>query len=54
MSAEGGKVDSKVMFSEYAISLEPVVKERYKEISDWDRSISRSVTETSARMFASC
>ena len=30
-SAEDGKVDSKLMFSEYAVSLEPVAKERYKE-----------------------
>ena len=30
-NAEDGKVDSKLMFSEYAVSLEPVVKERYKE-----------------------
>ena len=29
-NAEDGKVDSKLMFSEYAVSLEPVVKERYK------------------------
>ena len=56
MSAEDGKVDSKLMFSDHAVSLEPVVKERYKEkiISYRDRSISHSVAETSARMFASC
>ena len=30
-SAEDGKVDSKLMSLEYAVSLEPVVKERYKE-----------------------
>ena len=38
-SAGDRKVDSKLMFAEYAISLEPVVKEKYKEknISDWDQ-----------------
>ena len=30
-SAEDSKVDSKLMFSEYVVSLEPVVKETYKE-----------------------
>ena len=30
-SAGDRKVDSKLMFAEYAISLEPVVKEKYKE-----------------------
>ena len=30
-SAGDRKVDSKLMFSEYAISLEPVVKKKYKE-----------------------